>query len=74
MQNCDGCILCIEHSETVEVRTMDKVEGFIETANSDVVGKRSASEGSKSRENGSGDFYVTGGAACFLTVQSHHRY
>ena len=22
----------------------------------------------------SGDFYVTDGAACFLTAQSHHRY
>ena len=35
---------------------------------------RSASEGSESRANRSGAFHVTGGAACFLTAQSHHRY
>ena len=49
-------------------------EGIIEPLDAIVDGNRSASEGLKSRANGSGDFYVTGGAECFLTAQSHHRY
>ena len=34
----------------------------------------SASDGSESRCERSGDFFFTGRAACFLTAQSHHRY
>ena len=35
---------------------------------------RSASEGSEARCERRGDFCFTGGAACFLAPQSHHRY
>ena len=49
-------------------------EGIIEPLDAIVDGHRSSSEGLKLRANGGGDFYVTGGAACFLTAQHHHRY
>ena len=49
-------------------------EGIIESLDAIVDGNRSASEGLKSRASGGVDFYVTGGAACFLTAQSHHRF
>ena len=57
------------------VKSCEWTEGTIEPSDVVVVGKPcSASEGSESRCERSGDFYVTGGAACFLTAQSHHRY
>ena len=79
-ENYDESIIWIDFSKVAE--TVGSVEdeqlwnqkGSFEPWDAIVDGNRSASEGLKSRANGSGDFYVTGGAACFLTAQSHHRY
>ena len=50
-------------------------EEIIELSDVVVVGiPCSSNEGSESRCERSGDFYVAGGAAFFLTTQSHHRY
>ena len=53
---------------------VEEPEGIIEPSGVVVVGTLQRERMIRITSLRSGDFYVTGGAACFLTAHSRHRY
>ena len=52
----------------------EEAEGIIEPSGVVVVGTSQRERRIRITSSRSGDFHAAGGAACFLTAQSHHRY